>query len=79
MLVAALALVPAAHAASTLPTSTIGTEKPPKLSEARVVKVFLADPKVAKWLKRYPPNPITGATFANGVWTVSVWSRKLLS
>src|SRR5262249_39028677 len=75
-LVAALALIPAAHAASTLPTSPVGTEKPPKLSEARVIKVFLADPKVAKWLKRYPPDPTTDATFTDGSWTVSVWSGK---
>ena len=37
---------------------------------------FLADPKVRDWLKRYPPKPQTQATFAQGVWTVNVWSGK---
>ena len=29
-------------------------------------QLFLAYPKVADWLKRYPPKPVTDATFANG-------------
>ncbi|HVU75965.1 MAG TPA: hypothetical protein VHC67_00185 [Gaiellaceae bacterium] len=37
---------------------------------------FLAYPKVRDWLKRYPPNPQTQATFAQGSWTVNVWSGK---
>jgi hypothetical protein len=34
----------------------------------------LAQPNVAKWLKRYPPNPVTDADYSNRVWTVHVWS-----
>jgi hypothetical protein len=41
-----------------------------------VIDRFLADPKVHDWLERYPPNPQTDATFANGSWTVHVWSGK---
>ena len=39
---------------------------------------FLADPKVAQWLERYPPTPQTDATFdpATRRWTVKVWSGK---
>jgi hypothetical protein len=38
--------------------------------------LFLADAKVASWLRRYPPNPGTSATYANGRWTVNVFSGK---
>ena len=48
----------------------------PRLSEDRVVDVFLAHPKVADWLDRYPPRPQTDATFdrPTRTWTVHVWS-----
>ncbi|HET7045309.1 MAG TPA: hypothetical protein VFI37_10710 [Gaiellaceae bacterium] len=48
----------------------------PRLSEKDVTKQFLAYPKVAGWLDRYPPKPTTEATFAEGSWTVKVWSGK---
>jgi hypothetical protein len=31
---------------------------------------------VAAWLERYPANPTTDATFADGTWTVNVWSGQ---
>ncbi len=42
----------------------------------QAIQLFLAYDKVADWLKRYPPNPVTDATFADGVWTVHVSSGK---
>lgn len=48
----------------------------PRLTEARAVERFLAFPKVAGWLDRYPAKPQTDATFdrAARAWTVHVWS-----
>jgi hypothetical protein len=43
-------------------------------TKQQVISVFLDYPKVAQWLKRYPPNPTTDATFKDGQWTVHVWS-----
>ncbi len=48
----------------------------PRLTESRVTSIFLAAPKVAGWLDRYPPHPTTEATFEDGAWTVKVWSGK---
>jgi len=75
--------VPAAHATTTtvttttpaLSTPTFGTTKG-HLPEKEVIARFLADPKVHAWLARYPPKPITDATYAQGVWTVNVWSGR---
>jgi hypothetical protein len=39
-----------------------------------VIDRFLAYPKVHGWLQRYPPHPQTDATYAQGLWTVNVWS-----
>jgi hypothetical protein len=50
------------------------TDLSPRLNSASATKIFLADPKVAAWLKRYPANPVTQATYAQGQWTVDVWS-----
>jgi hypothetical protein len=41
-----------------------------------VIARFLADPKVHAWLERYPPHPITEASFAQGEWTVNVFSGR---
>ena len=38
--------------------------------------MFLRYPKVAQWLERYPPNPVTEATFKDGQWTVDVFSGQ---
>jgi hypothetical protein len=86
--VAALAVAPAAHAAATpstttnplaptTPTTTFtATPSPtsPRLTSTQATFIFLQDPKVASWLSRYPPNPTKQATYANGTWTVDVWS-----
>jgi hypothetical protein len=75
----ALVLVSAAHAGT---TTTITTPQLPaaeteqRSTSGEVIQNFLAYPKVAAWLKRYPPNPVTDATFSQGVWTVGVWSGK---
>ena len=49
-----------------------------RLTEDSAISTFLADPKVAQWLERYPPTPQTDATFdpATRRWTVKVWSGK---
>ena len=49
---------------------------PPRLTEPAVLERFLAQPKVADWLGRYPPRPQTDATFSRErrSWTVHVWS-----
>jgi hypothetical protein len=83
-LLAALVLAPVASAATTkptttvpLPTTSIGkAPTAPTLSEALAEKVFLTTPKVAGWLKRYPPNPQVTATFSDGAWTIDVFSGK---
>ena len=49
-----------------------------RLSEDAALDLFLAKPKVARWLERYPPDPTTDASFDadDGTWTVHVWSGK---
>jgi hypothetical protein len=60
----ALLLAPAAPAAAK-----------PKLTKARATAIFVAYPKVAGWLKHYPPKTrTTDATLKDGVWTVKVWT-----
>ena len=78
----ALAAEPATAATGT--TSTNPLEQPfapeggPGNSEREVVATFLAYPKVARWLDRYPADPTTDATFdeATRRWTVKVWSGR---
>ena len=83
-----LALVPAAYATTTTPpqqtstvtnpltaTSPLATAKA-RSNEAQVTAIFLDYPKVADWLKRYPPKPTTDATFKQGVWTVNVFDGR---
>ncbi len=76
-------LVAAGHAAAapgpttTIPQSVVpSTATSPRLHEDAVVDLFLAQPKVARWLERYPPDPTTDASFDadDGTWTVHVWS-----
>src|SRR5438067_290095 len=62
----ALLLVPAATAA---PSS--------KLTQQRATAIFLANPKVARWLRHYPPKTrTTQATYSAqyGNWTIKVWT-----
>jgi hypothetical protein len=81
----ALAFVPVARAATTRSTVTTtipstptlpATQTTPRTTKEQAVALFLANGKVADWLKRYPPNPGTDATFAQGAWTVHVTSGK---
>jgi hypothetical protein len=44
------------------------------MTKQQAIDAVLAMPNVKSWLKRYPPHPITDATYSNRVWTVSVWS-----
>ena len=78
VLALALALAPAARAgtSTTVPTPQVPAAESQRSTSGEVIQNFLAYPKVAAWLKRYPPNPVTEATFAQGVWTVGVWSGK---
>jgi hypothetical protein len=82
----ALLLVPAAQAATTTtaPAVTLtastpqvpATQTTPRSNERQVIAIFLGYPKVANWLKHYPRNPQTDATFAQGSWIVNVWSGR---
>ena len=78
VLALALVLVSAAHAgtSTTISTPQVPAAETQRSTSGEVIQNFLAYPKVAAWLKRYPPNPVTNATFAQGVWTVGVWSGK---
>ncbi|HUZ81340.1 MAG TPA: hypothetical protein VMU73_03770 [Gaiellaceae bacterium] len=83
ILALALALVPAARAGTTTATTTTiptqqipATQTTPRTTKQQAIQLFLAYGKVANWLKRYPPRPVTDATFAQGLWTVNVWSGK---
>ena len=89
----ALVLVPAALAAPT-PTAPVYDGKghivqtpvvepgvKPHLTKERATAIFLRNPKVAAWLKRYPASQrVTDATFDSRReykdWTVNVWSGK---
>jgi hypothetical protein len=50
----------------------------PHLTEAQAVALLLHVPKVASWLERYPPHPVTQGTFdkQTRLWTVMVWSGR---
>jgi hypothetical protein len=74
----ALVLVPAASAATTNPLtpSIPAAQAQPRSTMDDVKAAFLADGKVKSWLEHYPPNPVVDATYANGVWTVNVFSGR---
>ena len=78
----ALAVVPVAVAGTTtvanpLTTTTTPLAQPkPHIAKREVIARFLAEPKVHDWLRRYPPSPVTDATFAQGIWTVNVFSGR---
>ena len=48
------------------------------LGEQVVIDRFLDEPKVARWLERYPPRPQTDASFDRRArtWKVHVWSGR---
>jgi hypothetical protein len=78
----ALALVPAAQAGTTtsvpnpVTTTTQLAQTQPRTTKRQATALFLANDKVADWLKRYPRKPVTDATFKQGIWTVNVWSGR---
>jgi hypothetical protein len=62
---------------ATIPTPQLpAAETTPRTTREQAIQLFLDYGKVADWLARYPPHPETDATFAQGVWTVSVNSGK---
>lgn len=70
-LAAALTLAPAAAAAA----DPLGGAK---RTPAQATKVALRDAKIADWLERYPPRPVTAAEYDPDAhrWTVKVWSGE---
>lgn len=75
-------LAPAAAATTTTTVANPLTTPPaiaqtkPRTTQRQAIALFLANDKVADWLKRYPPKPTTDATFKQGIWTVDVWSGR---
>jgi hypothetical protein len=49
-----------------------------RLSERSATRIVLREPKVARWLDRYPPDPLTEAEYraATDEWIVKAWSGK---
>jgi hypothetical protein len=78
----ALALIPVAHAGTTtsvpnpITTTTPLAQTGPRTTKSQAIDLFLANDKVADWLSRYPPKPVTDASFKQGIWTVDVWSGR---
>jgi hypothetical protein len=71
--VVAVALALPAFAAA-VPDPTATANRTP----AQATRMALHDPKVADWLRRYPPKPITAAEYDADAhrWTVRVWSGR---
>jgi hypothetical protein len=64
--ICALLLVPAA-----------GATPNTKLTDKRATAIFLANPKVASWLRNYPKKSLTNQTTYSqqyGSWTIKVWT-----
>ncbi|MDP8910947.1 MAG: hypothetical protein M3M94_02635 [Actinomycetota bacterium] len=61
-----------------LETEVALPNSPARLTEKRATALFLNDDKVRDWLSRYPPAPVTEATFdkRSRAWTVNVWSGE---
>ena len=70
--------MPLASPAATTQLGPPGQEAKPQLDEAEAERVALAEPKVASWLDRYPPDPTTSATFREETrtWVVKAWSGE---
>jgi hypothetical protein len=74
-----LALAPTAAAATNplAPAVPATSSAKARMTAQQATALFLADSKVKAWLHdHYPPNPTTDASFANGQWTVQVWSGQ---
>ena len=54
-------------------TTTTAAAPTSRLTDAQATKIFLAYPKVASWLHRYPSGVTTTATLTAGVWQVNVF------
>ena len=69
---------PVGSTAQTTAAQVRPTFDAPSLNASRATAVFLAFPKVKRWLDRYPPNPQTSADFnrVSRRWTVHVWSGR---
>ena len=52
------------------------TETKVRLTGSVAEKIFLAVPKVKAWLERNPPKPPVDASYANGTWTINVYSGQ---
>ena len=47
----------------------------PRLTEAKVTRIFLDEHKVADWVGHYPPRiRETTAVYAKHLWTIKVWA-----
>lgn len=64
-----------AVAAAVLAGAGVAPAAPPRLAEREAVRLFLAHPKVADWVGRYPADRVTEARLDRrlGEWTVRVW------
>jgi hypothetical protein len=64
--------VPATGVAQTNPIALA------RLDEDEAVDLALADPKIADWLERYPPDPTTSGDYdeETGTWLVKAWSGQ---
>ena len=78
MTVARVAVLLTVIAALAAPGGAAAAKTPTALTEADAVAAVLAQPKVADWLDRYPPDPQTDGSFdpARRTWTVHVWSGR---
>ena len=59
-----------------MPQPPVPAPGKPALTSDRATFLFLADPRVVRWLQRYPSDTTTSATYANGRWTVGVFYGK---
>jgi hypothetical protein len=58
-----------------LPAPAATAASKPQLTKQRATAIFLANPKVADWLKHYPEKTrTTEATYKDGRWTIKVWT-----
>ncbi len=81
---AALTLVSPAVAGTTragthaAPLGAPATKEPSRLTEDEATRAALEQPKVTAWLRRYPPDPTTSATFRHETrtWVVRAWSGE---
>jgi hypothetical protein len=75
-LLAAVCVLVVAPAALAAPRDALAARPTQRLTEQRAIAIFRREPKVADWLDRYPPKPITSADFDPDTreWSVKIWS-----